>query len=547
MSPGVRIGRLASLGWALLLVPLLLTPWAPPGVAPALAVAAPWAVLAVAWAGLARSGLVSFGMAAPFGTGAYAAALLLNRGAHPVEAAMAAGLAGVLCSLVVSLGTRWRRLPVPAFAVFTLAWAEILRTTAGNLSFTQGPSGVLLGAPAAARVAAAVGLGAVVLTSGALALASGPRLRPVLAAVASNPPGSEALGLPVSLVGEAALAATGLAAGLAGALYAWTVGFVNADSVFSPLLSALAMAAGVAGAGPPWGPAAVALYFSVLDQLYLGPRFPALHGLAVALLLAVVLAARKLRPVPPPRRRIAGRRSSGKQGRPRGARGPAALEVRDLRVSRDGILALAGISLTVAPGEVVGLVGPNGSGKSTLLDAVCGLVRYRGRVLLGGRPLDRLAPHGRARLGIARTFQVPRGVHGLTGGELLGLGLRRRALSLPPAAGLPRWVGLEGWGHRSSSQLTPSELRRMEVARAVSSGARVLLLDEPAAGLAPALLPLLAETVRAAAGAGAAVILVEHDPSVVPRVASRVVRLEGGRVAGLGQASAPVGEGESGP
>ncbi len=216
-------------------------------------------------------------------------------------------------------------------------------------------------------------------------------------------------------------------------------------------------------------------------------------------------------------------------------------------MSRDGILALAGVSLTVAPGEVVGLVGPNGSGKSTLLDAVCGLVRYRGQVQLGGRPLDRLAPHGRARLGIARTFQVPHGVYGLTGKELLGLALRRRALSGPPAPALPQWVGLEAWGPRPSSEVTPSELRRMEVARAISSGARVLLLDEPAAGLAPALLPLLAETVRTAAGAGAGVILVEHDPSVVPLVASRVVRLEGGRVADQGQAHPPAGDGKSGP
>ncbi len=307
MSPGVRLGRLASVGWAFLLVPLLLSPWAPPDVAAALAVATPGAVLAAAWAGLARSGLVSFGMAAPFGTGAYAAALLLTRGVHPAGAAMAAGLSGVLCSLALSLGTRWRRLPVPAFAVFTLAWTEILRTAAGNLSFTGGPSGVLIEAPATGRAATAMGLGAVVVASGALALTSGPRLRPVLAAVASNPPVAETLGLPANLVWEAALAATGVAAGLAGALYTRTVGFVDADSVFSPLVSALAMAAGVAGAGPAWGPAAVALYFSALDQLYLAPRFPGLHGLAVALVLVIVLATRRLRPVPPPRRRIGGR------------------------------------------------------------------------------------------------------------------------------------------------------------------------------------------------------------------------------------------------
>jgi branched-chain amino acid transport system permease protein len=542
---GVRL-RLASAGWAFLLVPLLLSPWAPPDVAAALAVATPGAVLAAAWAGLARSGLASFGMAAPFGTGAYAAALLLTRGVHPAGAAMVAGVAGVLCSLVLSLGTRWRRLPVAAFAVLTLAWSEILRTAAGNLAFTRGPSGVLIGAPVTGRGAAAVGLGAAVVASGALAMASGPRLRPVLAAVASNPPGAETLGLPVSLVQEAALVATGLAAGLAGGLYARMVGFVDADSVFGPLVSALAMAAGVAGAGPPWGPAAVAVYFSALDQLYLSPQFPSLHGLVVALLLVIVLATRRLRPAPPPRTRVGARSPRRQAGGPLRPTGQAALEVHDLRVSRDGILAVAGVSLTVAPGEVVGLVGPNGSGKSTLLDAISGLVRYRGRVLLGGRPLDRLAPHRRARLGIARTFQVPQGVHGLTAEELLGLPFRRRALSLPPNPGLPQWAGLEAWGPRSSTALTPSELRRMEVARATAAGGRVLLLDEPAVGLAPTLLPLLAETVRGAARAGAAVILVEHDPAVVPRVASRVVRLQGGRVADMGRASTPQAGPESG-
>lgn len=529
-SPG-RLG--AYLGWVVLVVPLALVAWLPPDVAGALTVASLGAVLATAWAGLARSGLVSFGMAAPFGAGAYVAGLLLARGANALWVALAAGVAGILCSLVLALGTRWRRLPLAAFAVLTFAWAEVLQTAALNLSFTGGPSGVLLPRLPGARPAALLGLGAALLASLALALASGPRLRPLLVAVASDPARAEALGLPASLAKEVALAVSGLAAGLAGALSTWSVGFVEPGSAFSPLLSALAMAAGVGGAGPPWGPAALALSFSFVDQLYLAPRAPDLHGLAVTGLLVVVLGARRLQALPTPSL------ASGRSPRP----GPSApprrpwtggrvlLEVRDIQVIRDGIAALAGISLKVSAGEVVGLAGPNGSGKTTLLDALSGLVRYRGCVLLAGRSIDRLAPHARARLGIARTFQIPHPVPGLTGHELLDLGRRRSTLSLPGPVSCAPWLAVDRWGPKPSTGCTPSELRRMEFARAVASGPRVLLLDEPAAGLAPSLLPELALSIRQAAASGAAVVVVEHTPALMLQVASRIVRMREGRVA----------------
>jgi branched-chain amino acid transport system permease protein len=517
-----------------LVVPLALVAWFPSDVVGALITASVGAVLATAWAGLARSGLVSFGMAAPFGTGAYAAGLLLARGANALWVAPAAGAAGILCSLVLALGTRWRRLPLAAFAVLTFAWAEVLHTAALNLSFAGGPSGVLLPYLPGARPAALLGLGGALLASLALALASGPRLRPLLAAVASDPARAEALGLAASLVKEVALAASGLAAGLAGALSTWSVGFVEPGSAFSPLLSALAMAAAVGGAGPPWGPAALALSFSFVDQLYLAPRAPALHGLAVTGLLVIVLGARRLRALPEPG--TAWRRSSrlGPRAQPRrpwpDERG-VLLEVRDVQVVRNGISALARASLEVSAGEVLGLAGPNGSGKTTLLDAVSGLVCYQGRILLAGRPIDRLTPHARARLGIARAFQIPRPIPGLTGYELLGLGLRHRALPLPGAVSDAPWLALDRWGSRPSTACTPSELRRTELARAIASGPRVLLLDEPAAGLAPSLLPELALSIRQAAASGAGVVLVEHTPSLMLQVASRIVRLREGRVA----------------
>jgi branched-chain amino acid transport system permease protein len=502
-------------------------------VAGALTIASVGAVLATAWAGLARSGLVSFGMAAPFGTGAYVAGLLLAGGANTLWVAPAAGLAGILCSLVLALGTRWRRLPLAAFAVLTFAWAEVLHTAALNLSFTGGPSGVLLPRLPGARPAALLGLGGALLASLALALASGPRLRPLLAVVVSDPARAEALGLAASLVKEVALAASGLAAGLAGALSAWSVGLVEPGSAFSPLLSALAMAAAVGGTGPPWGPAALALSFSFVDQLFLAPRAPALHGLAVTGLLIVVLAVRRLQALPPPEMAPGRSARSGPSAPPRRpwTGGRVLLEVRNVRVARDGIAALAGISLEVSAGEVLGLAGPNGSGKTTLLDVVSGLVRYRGRVLLAGRPIDRLAPHARARLGIARAFQIPHPVPGLTSHELLDLGLRRRSLSLPGPGSTAPWLAVDRWGARPSTGCTPSELRRMELARAVTSGPRVLLLDEPAAGLAPSLLPELALSIRQAAASGAAVVVVEHTPSLMLQVASRIVRLQEGRVA----------------
>jgi branched-chain amino acid transport system ATP-binding protein len=514
-----------------LLLPLLLVPWLPTEVDAALATASEAAILATAWSSLARSGLVSFGLAGPFGAGAYAFALILSRDGAPVLAIVSAAAVGVVSSLVLDLGTRWRRLPVAAFAAFTLAWAEILRAGVGNLSFTGGPSGVLLPAVPGSRAAAAVGVGAAVLASLALAAASGPRLRPLLAAVAADPAGAEALGLPVCLTHEGALAATGLTAGLAGALSAWTVGFVEPQSAFSPLVSALAMGAGVGGGGPPWGPAALGLYFSSFDQLFLSPAVPTLHAVAVAALLALVLAVRRpmaWSAIPTPER--AGRRQRSSP-RPARAFNGSLLTIRDVRVTRGGIVALGGVDLEVGAGEVVGLVGPNGSGKTTLLDAISGLLPYEGSVVFDGRAIDRLAPHARARLGIARTFQVPRAVAGLSGRELANLGLRRKSLSLPPPLPSPAWIDGDLWGERSSADHTPSELRRMELARALGSGAGILLLDEPAAGLAPSLIPEIAGSISSAAAAGRGVILVEHAPSMVARVANRVLHIIEGRLA----------------
>jgi ABC-type branched-subunit amino acid transport system ATPase component len=185
--------------------------------------------------------------------------------------------------------------------------------------------------------------------------------------------------------------------------------------------------------------------------------------------------------------------------------------------------ALAGVELVIAPGERVGLVGPNGAGKTTLLDVIGGLVAPRaGRVRLGARGLGGLAPDRVAREGIARTFQTPR-----LFGQLTVAANVRAGRALDP---LP-WLVLAGLADRQddlAATLTPGEARRVELARALASEPRVLLLDEPCGGLTPAETDTMAALIGRAATPDRITVLVEHKLDVVAQVCARVVVLHHG-------------------
>lgn len=252
----------------------------------------------------------------------------------------------------------------------------------------------------------------------------------------------------------------------------------------------------------------------------------------------------------------AGRGAAGRSGARRRVVGSAAavrLTARGVVRRFGGVVAVDQVDLSVAPGRITALVGPNGAGKSTLFDCLSGTLRPdSGRVLLGGSDITGLPEYARARLGLARTFQqlavfpslsvadnVRIGAEGLPGGTLRGLlGLpdtaRRHAAAATDRA--LRLVGLGTLRDSPVGDLPTGTLRMVELARALAGAPRVLLLDEPAAGLDAAEAHRLAILLRALAAEGMALLLVEHDVDLVAELADSVCVMAAGRVVARGPA-----------
>jgi ABC-type branched-subunit amino acid transport system ATPase component len=224
---------------------------------------------------------------------------------------------------------------------------------------------------------------------------------------------------------------------------------------------------------------------------------------------------------------------------------PAALAVSDVTVRFGGVTALSGVSLQVAPGEVLGLIGPNGAGKTTMIDAITGFVKpAAGSVKLGDREMTGTGAHARARAGVCRSWQSLELFEDLTVGENLQAACDSRDMSayltnlvrvdkrpLTPAAAaavaefkLGRYLG------EQPGALPYGRRRLVSIARAVAAEPSVLLLDEPAAGLDDAETRELSAMIRRLVdGWGLAVILVEHDMDLVMSVCDRLVVLDFGK------------------
>ncbi len=195
-----------------------------------------------------------------------------------------------------------------------------------------------------------------------------------------------------------------------------------------------------------------------------------------------------------------------------------------------GVHALAGVTLTLHEGAILGLIGPNGSGKTTLLNVASGVLRPSdGTVSIGAVEATGQAPHAFARLGIARTFQQIRLFAGMTVAEnvLVG-GLAKRAA--PDVSALLGHLGLEDQRERDAATLAYGQQRRVEIARALAGDPRFLLLDEPAAGMNETESDeLLAAIRRVREERGCAVLIVDHDLRLMMRLCDRIHVLAEGR------------------
>jgi branched-chain amino acid transport system ATP-binding protein len=194
-----------------------------------------------------------------------------------------------------------------------------------------------------------------------------------------------------------------------------------------------------------------------------------------------------------------------------------------------GFQALDGIALTVGAGEIVGLIGPNGSGKTTLINVISGLLEAdAGDILLNGVAVGGLPPHRRAARGINRTFQVPKPFGTLTVRQ--NLEVAEPGQVAPDLDALLDSVELGGLAQRRAEELTSVQQKMLDLARALATGPRLLLVDELACGLNPAEMERIAARLQALAASGIGLVVVEHLMPFIDRITDRVVVMNAGRV-----------------
>jgi branched-chain amino acid transport system ATP-binding protein len=220
----------------------------------------------------------------------------------------------------------------------------------------------------------------------------------------------------------------------------------------------------------------------------------------------------------------------------------ALLEIREVSVSFGGLLALGGASIEVEAGQVTGLIGPNGAGKTTLFNVITGLqTPTTGVVRLDGKDITRTKKHARARIGIARTFQRLEPFGSLTAREnvLVALEMRRRWAKEKYDPGevadeLLARVGAAKVADERVESLPTGSARLVELARALATDPKVLLLDEPSSGLDEQETDALGVLLHELSADGLGVLLVEHDMPLVMEACTHISVLDFGRVIARG-------------
>ncbi len=227
----------------------------------------------------------------------------------------------------------------------------------------------------------------------------------------------------------------------------------------------------------------------------------------------------------------------------------AVIDARDLVKRFDGNTAVAGMSLQLATGEMVGLIGPNGAGKTTLFNLIAGSLKpTSGEIWIGGRDVSQESPERRIGRGVGRTFQIPKpflemsvlenvlaGAQAQDGERLLANFLRpghvrrQEKAAIDKARTLLEFVTLSGLETQPARVLSGGQRKLLELARILMADPQAILLDEPAAGVNPALLETIMDRVLDLNAQGKSILLIEHNMDMVSRLCSRVVAMALGK------------------
>jgi ABC-type branched-subunit amino acid transport system ATPase component/ABC-type branched-subunit amino acid transport system permease subunit len=477
----------------------------------------------------------------------------------PYLALAAACVVGAIASVIIGLPAL--RLRAFYFAVTTIGFATIVTQIAmAWQSVTGGGIGVA-GPTFGGPFSTTWGfyyfcLAAAALCTWLSANVGASRFGRALLAIRDAEVAAEANGISKPIMLTLVFLFAGATGGFSGGLFASLQSYITPDAFTIDLSILFFIAILIGGRGSILGPLCSTVLLTLLPEVA-APLAAWASFLYAALLLAIVLLApggfanlfdfRNRKPL-----------ETGRIIRPNEAmlprllsasKKPDRIDVENVILSFGGVRAIDGLSLAITPGEVHGLIGPNGSGKTTVLNVISGFYRPdSGAVRLHEAALPPGAPQTRAGIGIARTFQTPRIVgeasvlsNVMIGGTVLGqcsfietvlsLGrhrreereLRERAMLALEAVGLKRLADVR------ADRLQHSELRFLEIARALMPNPAFLLLDEPAAGLAGDEIQLLGALITAISRIGIGVLLVEHHTDLVFEICKQVTVLNLGR------------------
>ena len=529
-----------------------------------------YVVLSTAWNILGGyCGYVNFGTGAFFALGAYSTVAIYkmigdNELPHiiPIPVLM---LVGGVVSGVVGLGMGYLtlRLRGAFFSIATLALAVVLETLVVNWDYVGGSRGAYVirpeEMPLIGNYIRYLFLMMMLLAVASIAIArliERSRLGYGFATIRDDELAAEALGVPTLRLKLIATTLSGALMGMAGAPFPYYIGYLQPDSTFGLDYAVNSIAMPLIGGTTSWvGPLIGTLLLGTLQQVATVTISSAVNLLLVGVLLVVFVivapngivglvhtylqrkpdefVGRRQR-----RRRCAGVRAMNSVAN--GLTNGALLQIDNLGKRFGGFVALENISLSVAAGDRLGLIGPNGSGKSTLVNCICGTLRNeQGAVRFDGRKMDGLKAHQRTRLGLARSFQLPRPFASLS----LADNIRIPLLYTVAARGaihstreveerchhLLSEVGLEAKARRLPRDLTQVEMRKLELARAMAAQPKLLIADEAMAGLTHSEIEEILTLLSRLNEQGVTIILIEHIMRAVMSFSRRLVVLVSGK------------------
>ncbi len=514
------------------------------------------------------AGQLAIGYVAILTLGAYVTTILAAGNVlPPVPPIVALGIAGVAGSVFgVIVGLPALRLRTFYFAITTFGFATIVTQVALAWQSVTGGGIGLPGPEFPAPFNSRLGFYFFCLACAALctwmtANVAHSRFGRALIAIRDAEVAAEAAGISKARLLITVFIFTGATAAVAGGLFASLQTYITPDAFTFDLSILFFISILIGGRGSILGPMLGTIILTLLPEIA-APLATWSTFLYACLLLAVVLAVpggiaalldfKNRKPLVSNRAIVP--RASAIAEILQSVQARETLTLRKLVLSFGGVRAVDGVDLEVLPGEIHGLIGPNGSGKTTILNIISGYYRPEaGSVRLGEKALEQRSAVVRAGSGIARTFQTPRIVgeatvlqNVLIGGTirgranfletLLSLATHRQDEDMAHAEGLLalRAVGLRDLANVRADRLQHSELRFIEIARALMGRPSILLLDEPAAGLSADEIERLGQLVKEISRCGTAILVVEHHADLIFDICDRVTVLNLGQVLARG-------------